>query len=331
MKAKLTIGVILVLAQFFCAGCATYDAYHARFREPKYLVTDKFYSEAPQKIAFLPFAGPTDKKKDLEKGEMCRKIFYQQMSISDFEHIGLHKTDDYVLSSDKNGRENIFKQLFGFVRKLDVVGMTDLLGVPAVLDKNTIDYFAYTNLVHLTKTKLGAKACMLGYTRSYGRLYAVVLSSLGISTRLEMRSTDTGSLLWRGEAMERNYEVPLTLNILDIPYELIGIWKNSRGLAMDMLAYGVYRDLANTVPYVSEPKKVFVKATAKEAPLFKKPTMWMLWKSGSLTQGAMIPFLMEQDGWYKGLINGNEPVWIFRRYAVLVDEAGKEIKNSNGG
>jgi len=71
------MGLILVSAQFFCGGCATYDAYHARFQEPKYLVTDRFYSEAPQKIAVLPFAGPTDSKKDLDKAEMLRRGLFR--------------------------------------------------------------------------------------------------------------------------------------------------------------------------------------------------------------------------------------------------------------
>ena len=95
---------------------------------------------------------------------------------------------------------------------------------------------------------------------------------------------------------------------------------------MDMLAYGLYRDLTGTIPYVNGPRTVFVKSKSQKAPYFRNPTIWMVGRKGALLQGETLPFLVEQNGWYKCLSDEGKPVWIFRRHAVLIDQNGFDVK-----
>jgi hypothetical protein len=70
---------VLALA---ASGCASMDAYKARFREPQYVLTPELFRQAPQRVGILPFASRSHKTPDLERAELCRRAFYQQFAPS---------------------------------------------------------------------------------------------------------------------------------------------------------------------------------------------------------------------------------------------------------
>jgi hypothetical protein len=317
------IAILLLLAT---TGCATrYDAACARFVEPDYIVTKHFYEEAPQRVAVLPFATRADKPVDSEKTELCRRVFYQHISLRDFEGLGLHRFDVSMLSTNQAKKENALKELVDVVRFLDIVGMTTVMDLSSLFKSEKIQYSDFTDMINTARDDMHADAYVVGMTRSYGRLYAVVLSSIGLSTRVEMRSSRTGQLLWRGEEKKRNYELPLTLNPLDIPRLLFDVWRNSRGLAMHSLAYEVYGDLCETVPYMPATRQVFVEASQDGTPYFDGPTMWLMFPNGRAKAGDRFAFDLERNGWYQCRAPDDRPVWIFRRCGRLVDQDGKPV------
>ncbi len=307
-------------------GCATHlGATKARLAEPEYVVTQQFFTEAPQRVASLPFATRTGKSTDTHNAELCRRVFYQHMSLRDFEDMGLRKFDRSMFDSSATNSASRLQQLVDVVRLLDVVGMTTVLDLQGLFGSEHIPYPDFLEIVRISREQMLADAYIVGMTRSYGRFYAVVISSVGLSTRLEMRSAKTGSLLWRGQLRKRSFELPLTLNPLDIPRLLYDVWRNSRGLAMDSLAYQVYGDLSSTVPYVGRPAEVFVEVQRPYTPYFDEPTMWMLFPEGRANAGARFAFRIEQNGWYKCMTPDGEMVWIFRDHGRLVDQDGVPI------
>jgi hypothetical protein len=313
--------VLLLLAT---TGCATqFQAGRARFSGPDYVVTKQFYEEAPQRLAVLPFAARSNKPEDGRKAELCRRVFYQHLSLRDFDSLGLRRFDASMLSGDPARKQSALKELGAVVRMLDIVGMTTVLDLPSLFGADRIKYTDFTAMIAAARDELHADAYVVGMMRSYGRFYAVVLSSIGVSTRLEIRSSRTGSLLWRGEARKRNYELPLTLNPLDIPRLLFDVWSNSRGLAMDSLAYEVYGGLCGTVPYASAPRTIFVEVGRARTPYFDRPTMWMMFPRGRANAGDRLEFELEQNGWYQCRTPAQRLVWIFGRHGRLVDGDGK--------
>ncbi len=314
------------LALLLSTGCATrFDAAKARFVEPDYVVTKYFYEEAPQRVAVLPFATRSGKDIDVRKAEVCRRVFYQHMALRDYEDLELRRFDASVFRQGSTNREPMLQQLVDVVRLLDVVGMTTVLDLQSIFGSEKLKYSEFNDMVRSTRDDMRADAYVIGITRSYGRLYAVLISSIGISTRLEMRSTTTGNLMWRGEEQKRNYELPLTLNPFDIPRLLFDVWRNSRGLAMDSLAYEVYGDLTATLPYMPATRKVFVEPARRYTPYFVRPTMWLMFPRGRTDPGERFEFHLEQNGWYQCKAPDGELVWIFRRQAQLVDESGNAL------
>ena len=314
------------LALLVATGCATrFDATRARFFEPDYVVTKYFYEEAPQRVAVLPFATRTSETTDIRKAEVCRRVFYQHMALRDYEDVELHKFDASVFQRGSTNREPMLSQLVDVVRMLDVVGMTTVLDLQSLFGSEPLKYSEFNDMVRATRDDMHADAYVIGITRSYGRLYAVLVSSIGISTRLEMRSATTGNLMWRGEERKRNYELPLTLNPFDIPRLLFDVWRNSRGLAMDSLAYEVYGDLSFTMPYMPAARKVYVEPARRYTPYFRRPTLWLLFPRGRADPGERFQFHLEQNGWYQCIAPGGELVWLFRGQSRLVDEAGQPL------
>ncbi len=307
-------------------GCATHlGAVKARLAEPDYVITQQFYTEAPQRIASLPFATRREKPGDRRNAELCRRVFYQHMSLREYEDMGLRKFDRSLFEGSATNRESRLHQLVDVVRVLDVVGMTTVLDLQSLFGSERIRYPDFLEVVRITREEMHANAYIVGMTRSYGRFYAGLISSIGISTRLEMRSATTGNLLWRGQRKKRSFELPLTLNPLDIPRLLYDVWRSSRGLAMDALAYQVYGDLSSTVPYVAAPSEVYVEVQRAYTPYFNRPALWMLFPKGRADAGTRFTFRIEQNGWYKCQAVDGTLVWIFRDHARLVDQDGAPI------
>jgi hypothetical protein len=306
-------------------GCATrFDAAKARFIEPDYVVTRYFYEEAPQRVVVLPFATRSGKEADVRKAEVCRRVFFQHMSLRDYEDVELRRFDSSMFATN---RETLLGGLVDVVRALDVVGMTTVLDLKSLFGASEkLRYADFMTLVDAARNEAHADAYVVGITRSYGRFYAVLVSSIGISTRTELRSAVTGNLLWRGEEQRRNYELPLTLNPFDIPRLLYDVWRNSRGLALDSLAYDVYGDLTVTVPYLERTRQVYVETTRPYTPYFRHRTMWLLFPRGRAGRGDRFEFQLEQNGWYECKAPDGSLVWIFRDHGRLVDQDGSPVE-----
>jgi hypothetical protein len=316
----------LALLALAASGCATrWDAARARFAEPDYVITRHFYTEAPQRLAVLPFAARHSRPEDVRQAEGCRRVFYQQMSLRDFEDVDLRKYDASVFRPEHTNRVGALEQVVEVVRLLDVVGMTTVLDLESLFGTDRLKYSDFMDMVRLTRENVRADAYVLGMTREYGRFYALLLSSVGVSTRVELRSAVTGQLLWRGEMKKRNYELPLTLNPLDVPRLLFDVWRNSRGLAMDTLAYQVYGELCATMPYVPAARPLFIETTRERQPCFRTPTLWMLWARDRLPAGTRLAFELERNGWYQCRNAEGEAVWLFRRGVRLVDADGEPV------
>lgn len=308
----------LIAIGWCCTGCATYDAYHARFREPNYLVTRAFYETPPDRVAVLPFASRSGRETDDSRAEICRRVFFQHFSLLPFHDVEMGDFDR-MLARDEDVKKGPLRHVLGTIRALDLVGMTSVVNLETLLGKESIDYAEFRDSIERARDEMHSDSYAAGIMRSYGRLYLVVLSSIGISTRVELRSSDAGILLWRGEAKKRNLQIPISLNPIDIPYLLYYTWANSRGVSMDMLAYGVYRDLVATIPPVYEPVEVFVKPTRAKAPWFRKPTVWRFLRAGRVSSDERFKFVLEQRGWYQCRSSEGEMMWLFRRDADVVD------------
>ncbi|MBM4156937.1 MAG: hypothetical protein FJ221_18225 [Lentisphaerae bacterium] len=325
-RAGCWAGWLLGLVALGAAGCAQVDAAHARFMEPPYVVTRHFFEEAPQRVAVLPFATRTGMRADDRKAEACRRVFYQHMCLRDFEDVELRRCDVSVFQSAVPARrESMVRQMIDVVRALDVVGMTTFIDLDDLFSERALDGRPYAEMIRRVRDDTNADAYIMGITRDFGRLYAVVFSTIGISTRVEMRSMQTGRLLWRGEERERSYELPLTLNPLDVPRLLYDVWQHSRGQAMDSLAYRVYGDICHSLPYVPTNACVRVQGRREDAPYYRKPGLWFVFAEGRMKPGEQFEFRMEEDGWFHCTTPDGRPVWIFRRHARLTDAAGQAI------
>jgi hypothetical protein len=316
----------LAAATLGTAGCAThFGATTAKFGGPDYVVTQAFYAEAPQRLSVLPFATRTGAPADMRKAEVCRRVFFQHLSVRAYEGLGLRKSDLSLFPGAATNRESRLKQVVDVMRRLDVVGMTTVFDLQALFRGERTPYPDFLDTVRAAHEELHADAFVVGITRSYGRFYAGVISSIGLSTRVEMRSATTGNLLWRGEQKRRRFELPLTLNPLDIPRLLFDVWRHSRGLALDSLAYQVYGDLVASVPYVPRPRQVFVETGRPYTPYFDAPTIWFLFPRGRAAAGARFPFHLEQKGWFECQAPDGRFVWIYRDHARLVDQDGAPV------
>lgn len=326
VRAGCWAGRLLGLLAMGTAGCAQFDAARARFMEPPHVVTRHFFEEAPQRVVVLPFATRTGLRADERKAEGCRRVFYQHMCLRDFEDVELRRCDDSVFqSAARTNRESTLRQMIDVVRVLDVVGMTTFVDLEALFSEHSLDGRPYAEIIRRVRDDTNADAYILGITRDFGRLYAVVFSTVGISTRVEMRSVQTGRLLWRGEGRERSYEIPLTLNPLDVPRLLYDVWQHSRGRAMDSLAYRVYGDICHSIPYLPATAGIRVQGRREGVPYYRKPGIWFVFAEGRMKPGDQFEFQMEEDGWFQCKTPDGRPVWIFRRHARLTDAAGLAI------
>lgn len=324
--AKQLLRAALLAGCLSAAGCATrLHAIAARVSEPRYLVTRDFYTEAPQRVAVLPFATRTATEADARKAEVCRRTFYKHLSVRDYEHLGLRQFDRSLFANAGTNHASLLRQLVDVVHQLDVVGMTTVVDLQSLFGPESLAYPEFFDMLRITRDELHADAEVVGITRSFGRFYAGVLSSIGLSTRVELRSATTGNLLWRGEQRKRSFEVPLTLNLLDVPHRLFDVWRSSRGLALDTLAYQVYGDLVRTMPYVPQAGAAFVEVTHPDAPYFKEPTLWMLFPQGRAQTGQRHPFQQERGGWYACDMPDGATVWFFRDHVRIVDANGRLI------
>ena len=320
---------IAMLALALLPGCASYQAYQARFRGPDYTVTPEFFRQSPRRVAVFPFAARTVKNSHLERAQVCRVAFYQHFSVRDFEDVEMRTLDDCLLPSEGPPPKSRLRQFSDTVRKLDIVGLTSFVDFNNLLHKEIRDAETFRSWIRSADKDLQADAYVLGIVRGYGRFYAVAFSSIGLATRVELRSTKDDALLWSAETRARNIALPLTIDPLDLPVLLFDIWRNSRGDALDTLSYRVYRDLIRTLPPVRAKGKVLVRTERKGARLFRHPTLWAFWPKPQVKKGTCLEFRLERRGWYQCVGPDGDLVWILRRDGALVDEAGTQLENTD--
>ena len=320
---------VALLALVLLSGCASYEAYEARFRGPDYTVTPEFFRQSPRRVAVFPFASRSLKNNNLERAQTCRVAFYQHFSVRDFEDVEMRSLDDCLLPPEGPPPKSRLRQFSATLRNLDIVGLTSFVDFNNLLHKEMRDAETFRSWIRAADKDLQADAYLLGIVRSYGRLYAVAFSSIGLATRVELRSAKDDALLWSAETQERNVALPLTIDPLDVPVLLFDVWRNSRGDALDMLAFQVYRNLIRTLPTMRAQGKVLVRADRKGTRIFPHPTLWTFWPRPQVKKGTRMEFLLERRGWYQCAGPDGAPVWILRRDGSLVDEAGTPLENTD--
>jgi hypothetical protein len=330
---------MLVLAAGACvsSGCATrLHGLSAHYLEPEYVVTKDFFAEAPQRVAVLPFGTHQNGPAAAQAADVCRKTFYQHLALRDYDTASLRFSDALMLGTNEAQRLISFGTITKTIRALDLVGVTTLLDLDALTSHGeTIPRQQFFEMISTARTNAHADACCIGVTRKFGRLYAVLFSSVGISTRVEMWSTTSGKMLWAAEMKDRNLDAAITIDILSIPTKLWDVWLNSRGYTLGTLAYDVYGHINETMPYLPFPTRtVGVEVTKNRARAFKEISPFMFWSSAKLDKGTRLEFLREENGWYQCKLNGNgngngnitKPFWIFRDDARLVDVNGVPLR-----
>lgn len=318
----------LLLCAGASGGCATrLHAIHARYLEPDYVVTKEFFAEAPQRIAVLPFTSSNGDDSDAgERADLCRRTFYQQVAVRDYETPSLNAFDVAVLGTNRQEHAGAFSLVARAIRTMDVLGMTTVLDLNSFTGGETIPQLEFRDLIEDARLNAKADACCVGVTRKYGRLYAVLFSSVGISTRVEMWSAKTGRLLWGAEMRDRNIKSALALNPLVVPLKLYDVWENARGHSLGALAYEVYGHICGTMPYVRQQGGVLVEITREGAPVFDSRTFWMLRHNGRAAIGTRMEFIREQNGWFQCWRDDGRSVWVFRDFARLVDRSGAPVR-----
>ena len=322
-RIRRAAGALLLLA--VSSGCASWQAYRARFGGPDYTVTPEYFERSPHRVAVFPFASRSMKEAALERAQVCRIAFYQHFSVRDFEDVELETLDRRLLPKTEPQSHRRLEQFVDVVRWLDVVGLTSVIDLDPLTAKRRRDAETFRAWTKTAYEGLQADAYVLGITRGYGRFYAVLFSSIGLATRVEMRSTKDDALLWAVDHRARDVALPLTIDPLDVPLLLYDIWKNSYGEALDLLAFRVYRDVMKTLPPVRADGPVFVRADRKKTRLFAKPTVWAFWPRPSVKKGTQMKFQLERRGWYRCEKPGGDSAWILARHGTLVDEKGRPL------
>lgn len=319
-------GFVALLLLAGLPGCASWQAYRARFGGADYTVTPEYFTRSPRRVAVFPFASRSLKEPALERAQICRIAFYQHFSVRDFEDVELETLDRRLLPPTKPQAHRRLRQFADTLRRLDVVGLTSVLDLDPLLSKNQRDTATFREWTKTAYEGLKADAYVIGITRGYGRFYAVLFSSIGLATRVEMRSTKDDALLWAVDHRARDVALPLTIDPLDVPLLLYDIWKNSYGEALDLLAFRVYRDVVKTLPPARAEGAVQIRTDRNKTRLFAKPTVWAFWPRPFVKKGTRMKFLLEHRGWYQCKAPGGEPRWILARHGTLVDGKGKPLE-----
>lgn len=317
-------GTLLLLAGL--SGCATAQAYRARFSGPDYTVTPEYYARSPHRVAVFPFASRSMKEKALERAQVCRIAFYQHFSVRDFEDVELEALDRRLLPPQEKQPNRRLRQFADTIHWLDVVGLTSVLDLEPLWKQRNRDTATFRAWTKTAYEGLQADAYVLGITRSYGRFYAVLFSSIGLATHVEMRSLADDALLWSVEYKARDVALPLTIDPLDLPVLLFDIWKNSYGESLDLLAFRVYREMVKTLPPARAQGTVHVQAAREKTRLFSHPTLWAFWPGPHVEKGTRMKFLLERRGWYQCEGPDGAPRWILRNHGTLVDGEGQPLE-----
>ena len=321
-------GAALLLLET-ASGCASYQAYQARFGRPDYTVTPEYFSRSPRRVAVLPFAARSRTDAGLERAQICRLAFYQHFSVRDFEDVELEKLDRRLLPEERAQAHRRLAQFADTIRWLDVVGLTSVLDLEPWLDQSGRDTTTFRDWTKTAYEGLQADAYVLGLTRGYGRFYAVLFSSIGLATHVELRSTADDALLWSTDHRARNVALPLTMDPLGVPKALYDIWRNSHGAALDLLAYRVYRDVLRTLPAERAANAVYVRTERPKTRVFKNPTIWAFWPKPTVKKGTRMRFLLDHCGWYQCKQADGQVVWILRSHGTLVDRKGNPLEQTD--
>ncbi len=306
---------------------------------PDFLVTTSMYREAPKRVVVLPFSPQPGKLGSVDvtakSAVACRDAFYRHFSVRPFEDIELGAVDEVIDTKKRSPAAPAPKATLDRARlcanrivgRVDMVGLRNLLKLYEILWESpwaapqSRDEIA--NLVDL----FDADAYAIGATRDYGWFYAVLFSSVKVACKVEIRSCKTGALLWRGEWTRRSFTHVLDGSIWTIPYNLVQVWRNTRGEVFENVTDRTFRGLAATIPYVKKPTKPFVEAKRYRIQLYKEASAAPWHKLARVRRkGLRMPVVTIQAGWVRCRHPEWGECWVRRKDVNLVGDRGQALE-----
>ena len=320
---------MIAVLSLWCAGLCGCTAIETWWHGiPDYKVTSHLYAEAPKRVVVLPFSAKPDKGGRIDVTErsaaVCRNTFYRHFSVRPFEDVELVEVDKRINAQADSGDPKPGRAA-RLANTVDVFGIRSLLSLHRLLKRSPwAAPEAKAEAQKLLKT-FKADAYAIGATRDFGWWYAVIISSVKVACKVEVRSCKTGALLWKCEWKRRSWAHAVDTAFWSIPYRLIEVWRNTRGEVLENVTDRMFRDLARTIPYVERPVLALIVPIKPRVPLYKRPFGAFWNRVGYLDKGARIPLISAQPGWYRGMHPKLGKVYVHSDAAALRDEAGTPL------
>ena len=332
---------VIALGAIVCAttGCSAFTSYWQRHHRPRYTVTAAFYSDAPKRVAILPF---TARFKDVDRGDITeagartdREACYRYVSVKSFEDIELGTIDDTLMlhglleDTTEPEKPGLAGKVTGALKAVDVTGISKLLNPLYYADQfglRTREKFGEKRFERLSCAELKeivpADAFVLGITEEHFWIYAVVFSYVQAGCKAQMRDAETGALLWEGRDEGKSFAWVVT-DLVMLPIAFVKVWLNAQELKMLRVTDEMLRAMTGTMPDLDHPVQPEVRTTCSAVEFTRPGYSYFFWRRrGSVPEGTRMEYVLEQDGWYKvkRVVDGKERIgWIFGGHAELID------------
>jgi len=330
-----SVGVALLAG----SGCTGLKSYWQRHHRAHYTVMPEFYAEAPQSIAVLPitprYRDPAQKETTQAGADALRDAFYRHVSVKSFEDLEIRDIDgalrDNRLLQDTRspGDQSYARKIAGALKQADILGITNLinpqnyqreLGLP---DSEAFGGKRFEQeKTQALKKLVPADAFVFGTAQEYGWLYAIVLSYVRVGGKIQMRSADTGKLLWKGRGRRTSFAW-IVDSVFEIPIKFVKVYHNAHAQTLDAATDTLFRDMVRSLRLEDTPVEVRVRSTRKTSVFKEIGYSYCFWSDyGKVPPGKSMDFVMERDGWYKVAtdVEGKRVEgWVFGEFAELVD------------
>ena len=334
LASVLVTGVVLM-----GSGCTGMKSYWQRHHRAHYTIMPEFYAEAPQSIAVLPVTPryrSGGRREAAKAGAAAlREAFYRHVSVKSFEDMEMRDIDgalkQHGLLEDTRspGDPSYAKKITGALKQVDILGITSLidprnyereLGLPKAggLGEKRFE----KEKTQALKKLVPADAFVFGTAKEFGWLYALVLSYVRVEGKVQMRSADTGKLLWKGRGRRTSFAW-IVASAFEIPLKVVKVYLNAHAQTLDTATDTLFRDMTQSLRMQDTPVELKARSTCK-TPVFKEiGYSYCFWSDyGKIPRGRCMDFLMERDGWYKVAtdVKGRRVEgWVFGECAELVD------------
>lgn len=331
--------VLVAVVVLTGSGCTGLKSYWQRHHRAHYTIMPEFFAEAPHSIAVLPV---TPRYRDEGRREAARAgadafrdAFYRHISVESFEDVEIRDIDgalkQHGLLQDIHspGDRSYAKKITGALKQADILGITSLidprnyareLGLPEgeALGEKRFE----KEKTQALKKFVPADAFVFGTAKEYGWLYAVVFSYVRVGGNVQMRSAETGKLLWKGRGRRTSFAW-IVASVFEIPIKIVKVYLNAHAQTLDTATDALFRDMMQSLNMQDKPTEVKARSLCK-TPVFKEiGYSYCFWSDyGKIPQGQCMDFLMERDGWYKVAtdVEGKRVQgWVFGECAELVD------------